>query len=313
MNSLFHEITNLPTEQKNPTTATIDLMDIREILEVINREDAGVAAAVREQIPQIERAVELIVAAFRAGGRLIYVGAGTSGRLGILDAAECPPTFGSGPEQVRGLIAGGPQAVFTAQEGAEDDPTLGAADVRSIQVSSSDVVCGLAASGRTPYVVGALAEAKSVGAGTVLVSTGSVERIRARGIRADVLICPQVGPEAIAGSTRMKSGTAQKMTLNMLTTAAMIRMGKTYGNVMVDLQLNNNKLQHRASHVVMECADVDYETANRMLAQADGHVKTALVALLANVSVEEARIRLQDAGGFVRLALQPDRDDEKAH
>lgn len=304
MNPLFREIAALPTEQNNPASACIDTASVREILEIMNNEDAGIPAAVRAELPAIEQAVELIVAAFRRGGRLIYAGAGTSGRLGILDASECPPTFGTPPEMVQGIIAGGRDAVFRSQEGAEDRPEDGARDIADLHVHERDVVCGLAASGRTPYVVGALREARSRGAATLLVSTNSPDRLQQLGVPADIYICPQVGPEVVTGSTRLKSGTAQKLVLNMLTTAAMIRLGKTYGNVMIDLQMTNNKLRERARRVVMDITGTDYETAAATLDTAGGHVKTALLMLLGSMGREEAQQRLQAADGFVRPALE---------
>lgn len=304
MNSLFREISALPTEQNNPASVHIDTASVREILEVINSEDARIPAAVRAELPAIERAVERVVSAFRNGGRLIYAGAGTSGRLGILDASECPPTFGTPPEMVQGIIAGGREAVFQAQEGAEDKPEQGAADVTALGVGCNDVVCGIAASGRTPYVVGALREARQRGATTVLVTTNSREQLQQLGIIADIYICPNVGPEVVTGSTRMKSGTAQKLVLNMLTTASMIRLGKTYGNVMIDLQLTNNKLRERARRVVMDITGVEYAAASSALEAADNHVKTALLMLLGHMTKEEAQTRLRTADGFVRKALE---------
>ncbi len=304
MNPLFREIAALPTEQNNPASSMIDTADTRGILDIINSEDCRVPLAVRDELPRIAEAVDMIVAAFKAGGRLIYAGAGTSGRLGILDASECPPTFGTPQGMVQGMIAGGPDAVFRSQEGAEDRPEDGARDVGALGVGPHDIVCGIAASGRTPYVVGALVEAGRRGAGTVLVTTNSRGQLQKLGIVADVLICPNVGPEVVTGSTRMKSGTAQKLVLNMLTTASMIRMGKTYGNVMVDLQMTNDKLRERARRVVMETTGADYDTAVSVLASAGGHVKTAIVMLLGEMTQSEAMARLQAAGGFVRMALR---------
>lgn len=304
MNPLFREIAALPTEQNNPVSARIDVASVQEILSIMNDEDAKIPAAVREELPAIEQAVDLIVAAFRSGGRLIYVGAGTSGRLGILDASECPPTFGTPPEMVQGIIAGGREAVFRSQEGAEDRPEDGASDLAALHVTSTDVVCGLAASGRTPYVVGALREAHNRGAATILVTTNTRAQLQQLDIPADIYICPQVGPEVVTGSTRLKSGTAQKLVLNMLTTASMIRLGKTYGNVMIDLQMTNNKLRERARRVVMEITGVSYDVAASTLETAGGHVKTALLMLLGGMSQETAREHLQAAEGFVRKALE---------
>lgn len=302
--SLFHEIAGLPTEQKNPETARIDVASVEEILRLINDNDTRVPLAVRAELPAITAAVECIVERFKRGGRLIYSGAGTSGRLGIVDASECPPTYGTPPEMVQALIAGGKEAVFQAQEGAEDKPEVGASDLAVLNVSANDVVCGIAASGRTPYVLGALQEAKHHGAATILVTTSTREKLAELGITADFLICPNVGPEVIMGSTRMKSGTAQKLVLNMLTTASMVRLGKTFGNVMIDLQMTNAKLVERAKRIVMDITGADYDEASRVLSLTGGHVKTALVMILGNYDIDTARKRLDAANGFVRLALE---------
>ena len=284
----------------------IDTATVGEILRIIHDEDRHAVAAVESELPYIERAVERIVAAFHVGGRLVYAGAGTSGRLGILDASECPPTFGVPPEMVQGLIAGGPPAVFRAQEGAEDREENGAEAVREVALGANDVLCGIAASRRTPYVVGALREARARGAATVLVTCNPRAQFEADAVLpavVDVAICPNVGPEVVMGSTRMKSGTATKLVLNMLTTTSMIRLGKVYENMMVDLQLTNLKLVERARRVIMIAAGVEYDEAKRALEAADGHVKTALVTLLAGVGVPEARERLERGGGFVRHAV----------
>lgn len=280
----------------------IDTASVREILEIINTEDHRVPIAVREEIPYIERAVEIVVNAFQNGGRLIYAGAGTSGRLGIVDASECPPTFGTPPEMVQGLIAGGREAIFKAQEGAEDKEENGANDLRQVGVRPVDVVCGIAASRRTPYVVGAIKYARERGAKTLFVTSNPRSEFT---LEVDVAICPVVGPEVIMGSTRMKSGTAQKLVLNMITTASMVRLGKVYENMMIDLQMTNKKLVERSKRIIMTATGVDYQTAQRVLDEAGGHVKTALVMILAGVEVEEARERLLRAGGFVRFALNP--------
>ncbi|MBK7986853.1 MAG: N-acetylmuramic acid 6-phosphate etherase [Ignavibacteria bacterium] len=303
MTPLFQEIKSLPTEQKNSKSSNIDSADTITILECINDEDALVAQAVRHELPFIAQAVDAMVERFKSGGRLFYVGAGTSGRLGIVDASECPPTFGTHPDMVQGIIAGGTPAIFKAQEGAEDNVENGKHIIAEHHVSGLDIVCGIAASGRTPYVRGALQEAKKRGAFTILVTTNSRNNILALGIEADVLICPEVGPEVVTGSTRMKSGTAQKMVLNMLTTASMIRLGKTFGNVMVDVQMTKQKLQERAKGILMDCTGVDYKTAGEYLAQADNHVKTALVMIIAGVSKQEAQERLAENQGFVRKAI----------
>jgi N-acetylmuramic acid 6-phosphate etherase len=302
--SLFHEISGLPTEQKNPDTARIDTASVEEIVLLINDNDTRVPLAVREELPAIAAAVECIVGCFKRGGRLIYVGAGTSGRLGVVDASECPPTYGTPASMVQALIAGGREAMFTAQEGAEDKPEAGAADLWALDIDANDVVCGIAASGRTPYVLGALKAASASGAATILVTTTNREKLAELGITADYLICPNVGPEVIMGSTRMKSGTAQKLVLNMLTTASMVRIGKTYGNVMIDLQMTNAKLVERAKRIVMDITGADYDEAARVLGLTGGHVKMALVMLLGNHDLETAKKRLEAAQGFVRLALE---------
>src|SRR5258706_8534803 len=245
-------------------------MDIPGILRTIAREDAMVPAAVRREIPHIGKAVAMVVRSLRAGGRLIYIGAGTRGRLGILDAAECPPTFGTSPSMVQGLIAGGKSAIFSAIEGSEDLQTEGMADIRRKRVSEKDVVCGIAASMRTPYVIGALGEAKRRGASTILVTTNPRSKLAGRdfaGLRksVDVAICPVVGPEVIMGSTRMKAGTAQKLVLNMITTGSMVRLGKIYGNMMIDLSMKNRKLEEPAKRIVMIATGLDYPAASAML------------------------------------------------
>ncbi len=301
--SLFSELQALATEQRNPRSMRIDTASIREILEIINTEDHRVPIAVREELPYVEQAVGIVVEAFRLGGRLFYVGAGTSGRLGILDASECPPTFGSPPEMVQGLIAGGPAAVFRSQEGAEDVEEDGAAALREAGVAPPDVVCGIAASRRTPYVVGAVRYAREIGCKTLYVTCNPRSEFN---LDVDVAICPVVGPEVVMGSTRMKSGTAQKLVLNMITTAAMIRLGKVYQNMMVDLQMTSRKLVERSKRTVMTVTGLAYDEASAVLQQADGHVKTALVIALAGVDASEARRRLERAGGFVRPALSGD-------
>lgn len=302
----FQELASLLTEQNNPATWDIDLADTQRILELINAEDQKVAPAVAREIPFIAQAVDRIVDAFRQGGRLIYVGAGTSGRLGILDAAECPPTFGTPPEMVQAIIAGGEAAVFRAQEGAEDRRHDGATAIAERNVGAHDVVCGIAASARTPFVIGALEEAYRRGATTVLLTTNPRQQVQQMEIAryAHILICPEVGPEVIAGSTRMKSGTAQKLVLNMLSTAAMIRLGKTYHNIMVDLQPTNHKLRERAKRILMLLTEVDYATAERSLREAGWNTKLALLMLLADCSPEEARQHLHRTGGRIREALR---------
>lgn len=301
VSSLFQKLSTLDTEQRNPETMGIDLADSLEIVRLINREDQKVALKVGNKLPEIARAVDLVRDAFSVGGRLIYFGAGTSGRLGVLDASECPPTFGVMPEQVQGYIAGGREAMFVAQEGAEDSELIGAGDVDKAGVTAVDVVCGLAASGRTPYVHGALKEAQKRGSKTILVTTVPAAQLD---ISADIIIDVPVGPEVVMGSTRMKSGTAQKMVLNMITTGAMIRSGKIYENVMVDLMLTNEKLVERAKRIIITFANVGYDEAARLLNEANGHVKTALVMALADVPKEEAERLLKENDGFIRKALQ---------
>ena len=299
---LFAEISKLHTEQRNKNSMDIDVQTISEILKIINDEDKTVPLAVENELPYIEKAVELIVTALKNGGRLLYFGAGTSGRIGVIDAAECPPTFGTSPELIQGFIAGGKEAMFRAQEGAEDLEENGAKDVIKVKVKSKDVVCGIAASRRTPYVIGAVKKAKELGAKTIYVTCNPRDEFNIK--EADIAICPYVGPEVIMGSTRMKSGTAQKLVLNMLTTASMIRLGKIYENMMIDLQMTNKKLVERSKRIVMTITGVSYEKAADILKKANGHVKTALVMIKANVSAPEARTRLKKADGFVRKAIE---------
>ena len=298
--SLFSELQQLATEQRNPHSMHIDTATVQEILEIINTEDHLVPLAVRREIPYIARAVDIVVEAFRAGGRLFYVGAGTSGRLGILDASECPLTFGTDPEMVQGLIAGGRPAVFRSQEGAEDHEENGRKALDEAGVRPPDVVCGIAASRRTPYVVGAVKHARALGCRTLYITCNPRSEFT---LDVDVAICPVVGPEVIMGSTRMKSGTAQKLVLNMLTTASMIRLGKVYENMMVDLQMTNRKLVERSRRTLMSVTGCSYDEAAEVLEAAGGHVKTAVVMSLAGVTAEEARRRLVRADGFVRTAL----------
>jgi N-acetylmuramic acid 6-phosphate etherase len=300
--SIFEELNNLTTEQRNPRSMEIDSKSISEITKVINDEDKTVPLAVEKELQYIEQAVELIVDALKNGGRLLYFGAGTSGRLGVIDASECPPTFGTPYGLIEGYIAGGKEAMFRAQEGAEDYEENGAKDVIAANVSEKDVVCGIAASRRTPYVIGAVKKAKELGAKTIYITTNPREYFNIKEV--DVAICPYVGPEVIMGSTRMKSGTAQKLVLNMLTTASMIRLGKVYENMMIDLQMTNKKLVERSKKIVMIITSISYEEAEDYLKKANGHVKTALVMIKAGVDVEEAKSRLEKADGFVRKAIE---------
>ncbi|MCU7496959.1 MAG: N-acetylmuramic acid 6-phosphate etherase [Ignavibacteria bacterium] len=299
---LFAEIASLTTEQRNPNSMDIDARSTAEILRIINSEDKKVPLAVEQELPYIEQAVEIIVKALKNGGRLLYFGAGTSGRLGVVDASECPPTFGTPFGMIDGFIAGGKEAMFRAQEGAEDYEENGANDVLKANVTDKDVVCGIAASRRTPYVVGAVKKAKALGAKTLFVTCNPRENFNITEV--DVAMCPYVGPEVVMGSTRMKSGTAQKLVLNMLTTTAMIRMGKVYENMMIDLQMTNKKLVERSKRIVMTATGVSYDEAADYLQKAGGHVKTALVMIKASVSAEEAKLRLEKADGFVRKAIE---------
>mgnify|MGYP002760847079 CR=1 FL=1 len=298
---LFEELQALATEAKNPHSTHIDTAPVEEILRVINTEDHKVPIAVRRELPYVAEAVKIVVEAFQNDGRLFYVGAGTSGRLGVVDASECPPTFGTNPERVQGIIAGGREAVFRSQEGAEDSPEAGAKALEERGVTEHDVVCGLTSSGRTPFVVGAVEHARDeIGCPSLFVTTIPREDLD---VEPDVAICPVVGPEVIMGSTRMKSGTAQKLVLNMITTAAMVRLGKVYENMMVDLRRTSEKLVERGIRTVMMVTGVDYDAADAVLTRCDGHVKTALVMILADVEVDEARRRLDATDGFVRPAI----------
>ena len=300
--SLFDQLQSLATEQRNPHSEHIDTASVEEILRVINTEDHQVPIAVRRELDHVADAVKLVVNAFKNDGRLFYVGAGTSGRLGVVDASECPPTFGTDPEMVQGIIAGGREAVFRSQEGAEDVPEAGAEALEEHGVTESDVVCGIASSGRTPFVVGAVEHARDhIGCPTLFVTTVPRDELD---VAPDVAICPVVGPEVIMGSTRMKSGTAQKLVLNMITTAAMVRLGKVYENMMVDLRRTSEKLVERGIRTVMMVTGVEYETADAVLNRCDGHVKTAVVMILADVDLAEARRRLDETDGFVRPAIE---------
>jgi N-acetylmuramic acid 6-phosphate etherase len=285
------------TEQRNPHTEGIDRLTPLEIVDLINREDGGVVEAVSREREAIARAVELVSDTFVRGGRLLYVGAGTSGRLGVLDAAEMPPTFGTDPEMVQGVIAGGFAALVRAQESAEDHPEEGARAMDEREVDELDFVLGIATSGTTPYVHGALARARELGARTgFLLCTPPGDALRGT---HDVVIAPLVGPEVITGSTRMKAGTATKLVLNTITTSAMILAGKVHGNLMVDLQVTCHKLQDRGERILMATLGLDRETARNTLDAADGHVKTALVMGRLGVDRDTARTRLREAGGVI--------------
>lgn len=290
----------LLTEQSNPASAAIDTLPVEQVLRIINAEDRKVAQAVECEIPAIARAVDAIVAAIENGGRLFYIGAGTSGRLGVLDASEIPPTFSAPPEMVQGIMAGGETALSRATETTEDDPAIGVRDLTARGFTSRDVLAGLAASGRTPYVLGAIAEAKRLGAVTIgICCTPDAELSRA----VDIPIAPLVGPEVVAGSTRMKAGTAQKLVLNMLSTATCVRLGYVYGNLMVNVQPKNHKLVDRACRIIAQAAGVTMERAAELLAGSGNSVRTAIVMGTAGVSREEAERRLAACGGRVRQAL----------
>jgi N-acetylmuramic acid 6-phosphate etherase len=289
------------SEELNPKTLDIDTLPTMGVLRLISDEDALVADAVRAELPAIAVVVEGAVEALSSGGRLIYVGAGTSGRLGVLDAAECLPTYGVDREQVVAVLAGGAEAIASAIENAEDDSEAGALAMRALDVCAADLVLGIASSGRTPYVVGALRQARMLGAATAALVGNREGPVAAA---AQSVIAPRTGPEAITGSTRMKAGTAQKMVLNMISTAAMIRLGRTYGNLMVDMKPTNDKLRDRSTRIVAAAARVDQEAARCALADANFEIKTAIVALTMKESSDRARSRLDRAGGVVRRALE---------
>ena len=295
------DLKGMSTETRNERTMDLDAMPLAELLGVMNDEDARVAGAVREELPRIEQAVRRIVASFGAGGRLVYMGAGTSGRLGVIDAAECVPTFGIPPGRVVGLIAGGDVALVKAVEGAEDDYDLGGADLKRIGLEPRDTVVGLAASGRTPYVRGGLDYAREIGASAVAVSCNRQAVISEA---ADVAIEVVPGPEVLTGSTRLKAGTAQKLVLNMLSTASMVGIGKVYKNLMIDVLATNAKLKSRAENIVMVAAEVDRATARRALDESGGSCKVATVMLLLNCGREMAEEKIAAAGGHVRKAVE---------
>lgn len=295
------DLSALITEQVNQKTKKLDQLSTVEILKLMNDEDRTVADVVSEIIPQIEIAIESIYRALQNGGRLFYVGAGTSGRLGVIDASECPPTFQTSPELVQSLIAGGEKAIYTAVEGAEDDPELAVQELKNRQLSSRDAVVGIAASGRTPYVVGALTFAKKIGAVTVALACNEGTVI---GQIADHAIEVVVGPEVLMGSTRLKAATAQKLVLNMISTTTMVKLGKVYQNLMVDLNANNHKLIERARRIVMLVTGMPYETARHVLDQTDQKVKPAIVMIEAQVTFEEAMEAINATGGYVRKSIE---------
>ncbi|MGT2592923.1 N-acetylmuramic acid 6-phosphate etherase [Vibrio cholerae] len=299
--ALIAALSHLVSEGRNPDTMDIDLLSSQEIVERLNQQDKQVPLAVEAVLPQIAQAVDKITAAFKQGGRLIYLGAGTSGRLGVLDASECPPTFGVSDQMVIGLIAGGKEAMFTAQEGAEDNATLGAHDLQQIDFSSKDLLVGIAASGRTPYVIGALEYANDLGATTIALSCNPDSPIAEI---AQIAISPVVGPEALTGSTRLKSGTAQKLVLNMLTTASMIRLGKSYQNLMVDVRATNRKLIARAVRIVMQATDCQREEAEALLKESHNNAKLAILMHLTGMNYEQATAKLSQSDGFLRRAME---------
>ncbi|HGN1087645.1 N-acetylmuramic acid 6-phosphate etherase [Proteus mirabilis] len=294
------DLSNLVTESRNHHSEHIDTLSTLEMLKVINNEDKKVPFAVEATLPHIARLVDKVVTAFSQGGRLIYCGAGTSGRLGILDASECPPTYGIPHDMVIGLIAGGHKAILQAVENAEDNVQLGAEDLRQLNFNAKDVLVGIAASGRTPYVIGALEYARSLGAVTGAISCNPDSPIAQR---ADIAITPIVGPEVVTGSSRMKAGTAQKLVLNMITTGAMIKMGKVFGNLMVDVEATNAKLIERQIRIVMQATECDRATAEQALAQCQRHCKTAILMILAGVDAQQATQLLAQNKGFIRQAL----------
>jgi N-acetylmuramic acid 6-phosphate etherase len=291
----------LVTEQRNPKSMRLDMMDTLQILELINDEDGTVAAAVRRALPQIRLATERVTEAIRSGGRVFYVGAGTSGRIGSLDASEWKPTFGTSPDLVQAIVAGGSSATVDAASGFEDDAGLGARDLTSRGVRRPDVVVGLAASGRTPYVIGALQAARTAGAATIAICCNPDAPMSAV---ADVAIIAVVGPEVLTGSTRMKAGTAQKVILNMISTTAMVRLGKVYSNLMVDMAPANEKLLDRARRIVAEAASIPIGEAAKVLASAGNRVKPAIVMAVLGCDLNDAEQRLARAGGFVRKAIE---------
>ena len=299
--NLLQTLSTLITEQRNPNSMHVDSLSALEIVQLMNQEDKQVPLAIEKCLPQIAQAVECIVAAFQQGGRLVYIGAGTSGRLGVLDASECPPTFGVSPEMVKGIIAGGERALRHPIEGAEDSKEQAVIDLQTIQFSSKDVLVGIAASGRTPYVIGALEYAKSLGSVTVSIASNPNS---AMANIVDIAIDTVVGAEVLTGSSRLKSGTAQKLVLNMLTTASMILMGKCYQNLMVDVQASNEKLKARAIRIVMQATDCDKALAEETLKQADQNAKLAIMMILSGLDRVQAEALLEKHQGKLQLALK---------
>ena len=299
--NLLQTLSTLITEQRNPNSMDVDRLSALEIVQLMNEEDKQVPLAIEKCLPQIAQAVERIVTAFQQGGRLVYIGAGTSGRLGVLDASECPPTFGVSPEMVKGIIAGGERALRHPIEGAEDSKAQALVDLQTIQFSSKDVLVGIAASGRTPYVIGALEYAKSLGSVTVSIASNPNS---AMANIVDIAIDTVVGPEVLTGSSRLKSGTAQKLVLNMLTTASMILMGKCYQNLMVDVQASNEKLKARAIRIVMQATDCEKALAEETLKLADQNAKLAIMMILSGLDRAQAEALLEKHHGKLQLALK---------
>jgi N-acetylmuramic acid 6-phosphate etherase len=299
---MSENLSKLITEQRNPNSIDIDLKSTEEIVQIFHEEDRKAFAAVEAESTSIARGIDLITRVFRRGGRLFYIGAGTSGRLGVLDASECPPTFSTEPDMVQGIIAGGDKALRRSVETAEDQPEAGAQSIREHEVTDRDVVVGIASSGRTPYILGALEEAHRIGAKTILLCcTPPADNLKAF---VDIFIAPIVGPEIITGSTRLKAGTATKLVLNMLTTVLMIKIGKIYNNLMVDIQLSNAKMIDRGTRIIMEVATTDYRTARAALGRAGGSAKIAIVMLLKGIDQMEAVALLEQNDGFLRRVLE---------
>ena len=295
------DLSRLTTERRNPTSAHIDSCTTLEMVTIMQQEDSKIAAAIQKILPDIARAIDETSLRLQEGGRLFYLGAGTSGRLGILDASECPPTYGTDPELVQGLIAGGIPAIFRAQEGAEDNPGLAVHDLKEHGFSAKDVLVGIAASGRTPYVIGGLKYARELGALTIALACSEHAEIAAL---ADIALTPVTGPEVVTGSTRMKAGTAQKLVLNMLSTGTMIKLGKVYGNLMVDVKASNKKLEERAIRIVMEGSGCERTEAEKALKGADGHAKLAILMVVAGVSAGEGKALLERTSGHLAAAIR---------
>ena len=295
------DLSRLTTERRNPASAHIDSCTTLEMVTIMQQEDSKIASAIEKILPEIARAIDATSQRLENGGRLFYLGAGTSGRLGILDASECPPTYGTDPELVQGLIAGGIPAIFRAQEGAEDNPGLAVHDLKEHGFSAKDVIVGIAASGRTPYVIGGLKYARELGALTIALACSEHAEIAAL---ADIALTPVTGPEVVTGSTRMKAGTAQKLVLNMLSTGTMIKLGKVYGNLMVDVKASNKKLEERAIRIVMEGSGCERTEAEKALKGADGHAKLAILMVVAGVSAGEGKALLERTSGHLAAAIR---------